>query len=56
MVSTRWGNNRDRTDNGDSNRRNRVIVFNLGGEPWNGYEYDPDMEIAIYVADIRLCK
>ena len=51
-----WGGNRDRTDNGDGDRRCKVIVFNLGGEPWNGFDYTESPELAIYVADIRLCK
>ncbi|GHT67923.1 hypothetical protein AGMMS50239_31960 [Bacteroidia bacterium] len=39
-----------------SNRRNRVIVFNIGHEPGEAFSYDKDKEVVLYVADIRLTK
>ena len=51
-----WGSDPDRTDNGTSNRRSKIIVFNIGNEPWWGFRYDPDNECVIYTADVRLCK
>ena len=51
-----WGSNINTTDNGTGNRRNRVIVFNIGHEPGNAYNYDANKQVAIYVADIRLSK
>lgn len=44
-------------DGGDtSNRRNRVYVFNIGHEDGVTWSYDPNKEVVIYFADIRLCK
>lgn len=44
-------------DGGDtSDRRNRVYVFNIGNEDGVSWNYDPNREIVIYIADIRLCK
>ena len=43
-------------DGGDtSNRRNRVIVFNIGHEPAS-FTYDATKQVVIYVADIRFTK
>lgn len=43
-------------DGGDnSNRRNRVIVFNIGHEP-GSFSYDANKQVVIYVADIRFTK
>ncbi|WP_298653632.1 DUF4998 domain-containing protein [uncultured Proteiniphilum sp.] len=43
-------------DGGDnSNRRNRVIVFNIGHEP-SSFTYDANKQVVIYVADIRFTK
>lgn len=43
-------------DGGDnSNRRNRVIVFNIGHEP-GSFTYDANNQVVIYVADIRFTK
>lgn len=43
-------------DGGDtSNRRNRVIVFNIGHEP-SSFTYDANNQVVIYVADIRFTK
>jgi hypothetical protein len=39
-----------------SNRRNRVIVFNIGHEPGEAFNYDANKEVVLYVADIRLTK
>jgi len=51
-----WGSDRDRPDNGTSNRRTKIIVFNIGNEPWWGFRYDQNNECVIYTADVRLCK
>ena len=56
-----WGGNRETTDNGDGNRRNRVIIMNIGGEPWVDNDVlrdrrDRGEEAVIYIADVRLCK
>ncbi len=43
-------------DGGDnSNRRNRVIVFNIGHEP-SSFTYNANNQVVIYVADIRFTK
>lgn len=43
-------------DGGDnSNRRNRVIVFNIGHEPAS-FSYNASKQVIIYVADIRFTK
>jgi hypothetical protein len=39
-----------------SNRRNRVIVFNIGHEPSEAFNYNASKEVVIYVADIRFTK
>lgn len=44
-------------DGGDnSNRRNRVYVFNIGHEGSATWSYNPNNQIVVYFADIRLCK
>lgn len=47
-------NNNDGGDN--SNRRNRVYVFNIGHEDGVSWSYDKNKEVVIYIADVRLCK
>jgi len=43
-------------DGGDnSNRRNRVIVFNIGHEP-GSFNYDANNQVVLYLADIRFTK
>lgn len=43
-------------DGGDnSNRRNRVIVFNVGHEP-GSFTYNPEQQVVLYIADIRFMK
>lgn len=39
-----------------SDLRNRVYVFNFGHEKAVSWSYDPDNQIVIYIADVRLCK
>ena len=56
-----WGGNRETPGNGDGDRRNRVIIMNIGGEPWvdNGElesRRNRGEEMVIYIADVRLCK
>lgn len=51
MSSNNYWNN-----NNTSNRRNRVIVFNIGHEPANAFSYDADNQVVLYVADIRFTK
>jgi len=56
-----WGDNRETTGNGDGNRRNRVIIMNIGGEPWVDNDElsrrrERGEEAVIYIADVRLCK
>jgi len=51
-----WGGNINTTDNGTGNRRNRAIVFNIGHEPGNAYNYDANNQCVLYVADIRFTK
>ncbi|KAA6300827.1 MAG: hypothetical protein EZS26_003019 [Candidatus Ordinivivax streblomastigis] len=41
---------------GDTNRRNRAIVFNIGHEPGGDYAYDENKQAVLYVADIRFTK
>lgn len=49
--------NMSNNDGGDdSNKRNRVYVFNIGHEDGVTWKYDPNNEIVIYIADVRLCK
>ena len=44
-------------DGGDtSNRRNRVYIINFGREQAVTWSYDPNNQIVVYLADIRLCK
>ena len=44
-------------DGGDtSDLRNRVYVFNIGRDENVSWSYDPNNEIVLYFADIRLCK
>lgn len=40
----------------NSNRRNRVYVVNIGHEDSVSWNYDPNNEVVIYIADFRLCK
>jgi len=43
-------------DGGDnSNRRNRVIVFNIGHEP-RSFTYNANKQVVLYLADIRFTK
>lgn len=51
MSSNNYWNN-DNT----SNRRNRVIVFNIGHEPSAAFDYQADNQVVLYVADIRFTK
>lgn len=39
-----------------SNRRNRVIVFNIGHEPSEAFTYNASKEVVLYLADIRFTK